>query len=87
MKGPVAQLVEPTAHNGLVAGSSPARPTIPLNEEKNMSNALKGALLGVSFSGSIILAKYIFGADAAMAVFFMGAFAFAGAFFGRMLDM
>jgi hypothetical protein len=26
--GPVAQWLEPAAHNGLVAGSSPARPTI-----------------------------------------------------------
>src|SRR3712207_1240679 len=26
-RGPVAQWLEPTAHNGLVAGSSPARPT------------------------------------------------------------
>ena len=25
--GPVAQWLEPAAHNGLVAGSSPARPT------------------------------------------------------------
>jgi hypothetical protein len=27
--GPVAQRLEPAAHNGLVAGSSPARPTTP----------------------------------------------------------
>ena len=27
--GPVAQWLEPAAHNGLVAGSSPARPTSP----------------------------------------------------------
>jgi hypothetical protein len=26
-EGPVAQWLEPAAHNGLVAGSSPARPT------------------------------------------------------------
>ncbi len=26
-RGPVAQWLEPTAHNGLVAGSSPAGPT------------------------------------------------------------
>ena len=26
--GPVAQWLEPAAHNGLVAGSSPARPTV-----------------------------------------------------------
>lgn len=26
--GPIAQWLEPAAHNGLVAGSSPARPTI-----------------------------------------------------------
>jgi hypothetical protein len=28
--GPVAQWLEPAAHNGLVAGSSPARPTSPV---------------------------------------------------------
>src|SRR5450755_3225368 len=28
--GPVAQWLEPTAHNGLVAGSSPAGPTIQI---------------------------------------------------------
>ena len=28
--GPVAQWLEPAAHNGLVAGSSPAGPTNPL---------------------------------------------------------
>ncbi len=28
LPGPVAQRLEPAAHNGLVAGSSPARPTI-----------------------------------------------------------
>jgi hypothetical protein len=28
--GPVAQRLEPAAHNGLVAGSSPARPTTPI---------------------------------------------------------
>ncbi len=30
-RGPVAQWLEPTAHNGLVAGSSPAGPTIDFN--------------------------------------------------------
>lgn len=29
--GPVAQWLEPTAHNGLVAGSSPAGPTNQIN--------------------------------------------------------
>src|SRR3954449_2775399 len=29
--GPVAQWLEPAAHNGLVAGSSPAGPTILIN--------------------------------------------------------
>ncbi len=29
--GPVAQWLEPTAHNGLVAGSSPAGPTNKIN--------------------------------------------------------
>ncbi len=28
LPGPVAQWLEPAAHNGLVAGSSPARPTL-----------------------------------------------------------
>jgi hypothetical protein len=28
LPGPVAQRLEPAAHNGLVAGSSPARPTL-----------------------------------------------------------
>ena len=31
-KGPVAQWLEPAAHNGLVAGSSPAGPTNDINE-------------------------------------------------------
>src|SRR5262245_46764806 len=30
-RGPVAQRLEPAAHNGLVAGSSPARPTNKIN--------------------------------------------------------
>ncbi|MEY9302787.1 hypothetical protein ABIF21_007160 [Bradyrhizobium elkanii] len=30
--GPVAQWLEPAAHNGLVAGSSPARPTNEIND-------------------------------------------------------
>src|SRR5262245_35092053 len=33
-RGPVAQRLEPAAHNGLVAGSSPARPT---NKTKGLS--------------------------------------------------
>ena len=28
-RGPVAQWLEPAAHNGLVGGSSPSRPTTP----------------------------------------------------------
>jgi hypothetical protein len=35
VSGPVAQWLEPAAHNGLVAGSSPARPT---NKIKNLQN-------------------------------------------------
>jgi hypothetical protein len=35
--GPVAQWLEPAAHNGLVAGSSPAGPT---NEISNLSSAI-----------------------------------------------
>ncbi len=34
--GPVAQWLEPAAHNGLVAGSSPARPTIFILNNFNM---------------------------------------------------
>ena len=35
LPGPVAQRLEPAAHNGLVAGSSPARPTNKFQHEIN----------------------------------------------------
>ena len=36
LPGPVAQRLEPAAHNGLVAGSSPARPTICISNKFKM---------------------------------------------------
>jgi hypothetical protein len=37
--GPVAQWLEPAAHNGLVPGSSPGRPT---NEIRSLANRISG---------------------------------------------
>ncbi len=46
--GPVAQWLEPAAHNGLVAGSSPARPTRASRERRNRQ---KKSILSVVIAG------------------------------------
>ena len=49
--GPVAQWLEPAAHNGLVAGSSPAGPTIDFNDLRSGRSltALNGQRFGQFF--------------------------------------
>jgi hypothetical protein len=38
--GPVAQWLEPAAHNGLVAGSSPAGPTTLIIRQRSQASAI-----------------------------------------------
>ena len=49
--GPVAQWLEPAAHNGLVAGSSPAGPTISKMKAAHLAPQRGGSLF-VSSSAS-----------------------------------
>ncbi|MEY3551859.1 MAG: hypothetical protein RL735_207, partial [Pseudomonadota bacterium] len=46
--GPVAQWLEPAAHNGLVAGSSPAGPTIFPARRSSLTEGNNTATCGVS---------------------------------------
>ena len=53
--GPVAQWLEPAAHNGLVAGSSPAGPTTHSAELANTETACESPRNGGFLGGSISL--------------------------------
>ena len=57
--GPVAQWLEPTAHNGLVAGSSPAGPTTHTRERTRFLKSSKNSLCGELFIGGFVSAETV----------------------------